>query len=109
MGESDGAFLVMRSLTVPHTNSRHLRTNYNTLLIFIIGEYFVLVLVFCFSFRGGDGGCGGGNGGAPAHCWSAKAELVGGTRNVREALSIKKLSLCLFFCSILCSTACVSI
>ena len=45
MGESDGAFLVMRPLTLPHTTSRHLRTNYNTLLIFIIGEYYVFVFV----------------------------------------------------------------
>ena len=48
MGESDGAFLVMRPLTLPHTTSRHLRTNYNTLPIFIIGEYFVLVFGFVF-------------------------------------------------------------
>ena len=42
----------MRPLTLPHTNSRHLRTNYNTLLIFIIGEYFVLVFVFfCFALE----------------------------------------------------------
>ena len=45
VGESDGAFLVMRPLTLPHTTSRHLRTNYNTLLIFIIGDYFVFVFV----------------------------------------------------------------
>ena len=45
MGESDGAFLVMRPLTLPHTTGRHLRTNYNTLLIFIIGEYYVFVFV----------------------------------------------------------------
>ena len=32
------------------------------------------------------------------HCQSAKAELVGGTRNVREAFFINKLSLCLFVC-----------
>ena len=36
----------MRPLTLPHTTSRHLRTNYNTLLIFIIGEYFCFVFVF---------------------------------------------------------------
>ena len=42
----------MRPLTLPHTNSRHLRTNYNTLFIFIIGEYFVLVFVFfCFALE----------------------------------------------------------
>ena len=35
----------MRPLTLPHTNSRHLRTNYNTLLIFVIGDYFVFVFV----------------------------------------------------------------
>ena len=46
VGESDGAFLVMRPLTLPHTNSRHLRTNYNTLLIFIIGEYPMLGRLF---------------------------------------------------------------
>ena len=71
VGESDGAFLVMRPLTLPHTNSRHLRTNYNTLLIFIIGEY--LIVVFWGSFRDGDGGFGGGNGGAPLSVCQGRA------------------------------------
>ena len=34
----------MRPLTLPHNTSTHLCTNYNTLFIFIIGEYFVFVL-----------------------------------------------------------------
>ena len=122
MGESDGAFLVMRPLTLPHTTSRHLRTNYNTLLIFIIGEYFVVVFVFVVALEAEMSVVVVATVehhrivGLPRQRWSV---VLGNIRvtlffncwsviaNIREALSKKKLSLCFFVCSILCSTACL--
>ena len=78
MGESDGDFLVMRPLTLTPLADTSAQTithsSYSSL------ESTLFCFCFCCSFRGGYVGGGGGISGAPSHCWSAKAELVGGIR-----------------------------